>query len=225
MLVISDLTYTINSSPILCSLNATFERGVLNAVYGVNGIGKTTLFNCIYGFLNFDGEVLLDGKAISKDDICYFMSENYFYPNLLGDEYLSIFENKKKTALFDINKLAELLGVPTSENIDTFSTGMKKKLAFLAIIKLNRDVFLLDEPFNGVDEGSMEIMKNIIRFLIANSKIVILTSHLQNHLFEIADMYLIMEKTNNYQISKDGFIEYLEKFNSIIFDRIQATLL
>jgi len=225
MLVLKNLSYKVSGKSIISSLNASFERGGVNAIYGMNGVGKTTLFNCIYGFLKFEGEVLLDGKAICKNDVSYMLTESYFYPNLLGYEYLSIFENKNIPELFDINKLAELLGVPILENIDTYSTGMKKKLAFLAVIKLNRTVYLFDEPFNGVDSESILIMNNIIKLLVDSSKIVIITSHLKNHLTEIADMFLIMGKESNRQIPKNNFMESLQEFTSDISQKIQDTLL
>ena len=225
MLVINNLSCFLDGRQIINSLNGTFERGVVNAVYGINGIGKTTLFNCVYGLVKYTGDVLLDGKSICKDDISYMTSETYFYPNLLGNEYLSVFENNFNAELFDINKLAELLGVPISTNIDTFSTGMKRKIAFLAVLKLNRTVFLFDEPFNGVDAGSIEIMYTIIKLLVGFSKIVIITSHIQNHLTGIADVYLIMGKEHNRQILKTGLMEYLQEYNTDIYERIQETLL
>lgn len=127
MLTLENLSISLGDKSIIKSLSADFKSGDVNGIFGLNGIGKTTLFNCIYGLVKYSGEIMLDNRPVIKDDISYMMAETYFYPNLLGKEYLTMFENKTGPALFDIDKLAEALCVPVHENIDTFSTGMKKK--------------------------------------------------------------------------------------------------
>ncbi|WP_298300032.1 ATP-binding cassette domain-containing protein [Hydrotalea sp.] len=226
MLKINNVSIEIAGKRIIDSLNTSFNKGEVNTIYGLNGIGKTTLFNCIYGLLKYTGSITLDNRSITKDDCSYLMTENYFYPNLLACEYLNIFQNNSKSELFKIDMLAELLGVPLKQNIDTFSTGMKKKLSFIAVIKLNREVFLLDEPFNGVDYESIILMKEIIKKLIENSKMVIISSHIQSHIIDICENILVIEDVNQHnQLSKQKFESYLLDISTTVSKRIQDALM
>lgn len=224
MLKIENLTIEIENKKIIETLNASFNAGQISAIYGFNGIGKTTLFNCMYGLIKYSGTITLDNKPLTKDDCSYMMTDNYFYPNLLAVEYLNIFIPNKNLPLFNINSLAELLNVPLEQNIDTFSTGMKKKLSFLSVIKLNRDVFLLDEPFNGVDYESILVMKKIILSLVESKKTVIITSHVHSHIVDICEHVLVIKNFNFHNLMpKNIFKSYLSEVELLVASRVNES--
>jgi ABC-2 type transport system ATP-binding protein len=224
MIKIENLSVQIGQKIIIDSLNVSFNAGQISAVYGFNGIGKTTLFNCLYGLRKFSGSVKFNDLPIKKDDCSYMMTDNYFYPNLLALEYLSIFRPDKSVSIFKIESLAELLNIPLDQNIDTFSTGMKKKLSFLSVIKLNRNVFLLDEPFNGVDYESILVMKKILLSLIDSKKTVIITSHIHNHIMDLCNQVLVIQNSHSHSLMiKKEFESYLNELENLTGNKVNES--
>jgi ABC-2 type transport system ATP-binding protein len=102
-----------------------------------------------------------------------------------GKEYLDLLSSTSNK--FDIEKWNQIFGLPLNDLIDTYSTGMKKKLAFLGIMALGRPVLILDEPFNGVDVESNEKIFQILKRLKNHGKTVLLSSHILSSLTDICD--------------------------------------
>ena len=109
-----------------------------------------------------------------------------------GREYLQII-HEDKAVLNHCFEMAERLNLPLDNIVDTYSTGMKKKLAFLASYAQDRPICIFDEPFNGVDLESNEIL---LRMLQKNreQKITLISSHILTALFEVCDSIIHIEK-------------------------------
>ena len=88
---------------------------------------------------------------------------------------------------FDIEKWNKIFDLPLDDLIDTYSTGMKKKLAFLGVMALDRPILILDEPFNGVDVESNEKIFQILERVKEQGKIILLSSHILSSLTNICD--------------------------------------
>src|SRR5690606_14316831 len=76
--------------------------------------------------------------------------------------------------------------------VESYSTGMKKKLALLAIILQDNDVFILDEPFNGLDLESSILLSEIIHRLKALGKTILISSHIFSTLRDVSDTILVL---------------------------------
>src|SRR5690606_1140889 len=128
------------------------------------GSGKTTLLSSLYGLKIPDsGSLTYWEKPLRRSDIGYLETSNFFYSRITGMEYLQLFTiNNPAFSIDGWNKLFEL---PLNQFIENYSTGMKKKLAFLGIIALNKPVLILDEPFNGIDMETTQTLKLIIQAL------------------------------------------------------------
>ena len=83
--------------------------------------------------------------------------------------------------------LNQIFRLPLECLIDTYSTGMKKKLAFWGVFELNKDVVILDEPFNGIDIESVEYFYKLIFEMRNQGKIVIISSHIIETLTRVCD--------------------------------------
>jgi len=83
--------------------------------------------------------------------------------------------------------------LPLGEYATTYSTGMKKKLALIAILLQKNDVYILDEPFNGVDIQSNILISAIIEKLKTKGKTVIISSHIFSTLSETCDQIFLMK--------------------------------
>jgi ABC-2 type transport system ATP-binding protein len=186
MLNFKNLSHSYSSNQVLKKLNLSLEKGKVHGLIGLNGSGKTTLLNCLYSFIKpQSGEILWNDLPIHRKDISFLETQNFFYSNLTGREFLSIFPNPKDE--FDADAWKNLLDLPIDEMIDGYSTGMKKKLALLCILKLDRPIIVLDEPFNGLDLETNHILEKLISILREKGKTIIITSHILGILHKVCD--------------------------------------
>lgn len=216
MIIIKNLDISYKSDiKVIDSLNLSLVENTINGIVGLNGAGKTTLLNAIYGLKKIDsGEIYCNGLKVSKREIAYLISENYFYSNITGREYLSLFKNTQ----FNVDKWNELFLLPLDQIIDNYSSGMKKKLALLAILKQDKPIMILDEPFNSLDIETSRIVRSILLRLKGKGKTVIITSHIIETLTNLCDYIHFLEK-GKIKFSKDkaGFPE----FERDIFESIE----
>src|ERR1035437_3566386 len=167
-------------------LNLILSDNTINGIVGLNGSGKTTLLNSIYGLKSINsGAIKSNDEKINKKEISFLVTENYFYSNITGREYLSLFKNPH----YDLDKWNQLFLLPLDTIIDDYSTGMKKKLALMGILKQNKPIMILDEPFNGLDIETCRIIRQILLKLKERDKTIIITSHIIETLTNLCDYY------------------------------------
>lgn len=201
MLTINNLSLSFKENQVLKNLNLTIQKGVINGIVGLNGSGKTTLLNTVCQHLKAQkGKILWENQPVNMQQIAYLETNNFFYNRMTGGEYLRFFQQKKTD--FNLLEWNTIFDLPLNNYVTSYSTGMKKKLAFLGILSLNRPILILDEPFNGLDLETNEILKQIIRQLQKNGKTIIVTSHILETLTTICSEihYLndgIIEETYN----------------------------
>ena len=221
MIIIKDLrfSYTKNE-PVLDKLCWEIETSHIHGLVGLNGSGKTTLFHIMYGFYKEKKDsILYKGLPLSKKHISLLETDNFFYSKITGVEYLRLFSVNNST--FDIDLWNEIFNLPLKKYISSYSSGMKKKLAFLGNLALDRSIMLLDEPFNGVDIETVQKFKLIINKLKEKGKTIIITSHILESLTSICDtISYLVDKKVKFKTYKDkaGFKNIEEKiFN--VFDK------
>lgn len=205
MITISNLTVSYERNTVLKQLHWKIPLKQIHGLVGLNGSGKTTLLNTIYGTKRKDsGSIQILSKPVNKKQIAYLEAENYFYPRITGYEYLQIFKTQNQT--FSIHNWNVYFKLPLQKNIDTYSTGMKKKLAFLANLCLDKEIFILDEPFNGVDLETNRKIKQILTILQSNGKTIIITSHILESLLSICDTIAYLNNAQiEFHIEKNSF--------------------
>lgn len=182
---IKDLSKAYGKTRVLDNLSVSYKSGRIYGLVGENGAGKTTLFNCIMGVTDYDGEI----RKSSRMAVGYMPAENFFYSLITGKEYLEfcIKAKGKKMDAEAIDSLNKVFQLPLERFASDYSTGMKKKLALMALLLQENDLYILDEPFNGVDLYGCIQLKRIIRELKNKGKTVIISSHLINTLHELCD--------------------------------------
>lgn len=212
MLSIVNLSKSYGKKKILDAIKLQFHPGEINGIVGENGAGKTTLFNCIAGLESFEGNINYE-TTILKNTIGFLETNPEFLSKITGKEYLQLVCNARniKEVNFDEQNIFDL---PLKQYAETYSTGMKKKLAFTGILLQNNDIFILDEPFNGVDIQSNIIIKELLKKLKEKGKIVLLSSHIFSTLQDTCD-YLHYLKAGKIKktVEKENFesIENLMK--------------
>ena len=192
MLKINELTVSFGSNQVLDKLNLECQPGTLHGILGMNGAGKTTLFRTIYGFKKKQGGTCqFEGEPVQSRDIGFLETDNFFYSYMKAREYIDLLSTNGKP--FDLEKWNSIFQLPLDDLIDTYSTGMKKKMAFLGILALDRPILIFDEPFNGVDVESNEKIFQILERLKSNGKIILLSSHILSSLTNTADKISLLK--------------------------------
>ncbi|MGD9977819.1 MAG: ATP-binding cassette domain-containing protein [Bacteroidales bacterium] len=216
MITINKLTISYSSEKkVIDNLELSLDNGLIHGIVGLNGAGKTTLLNAIFGLKKADnGIIFIDNQKVTKKIIAYLETEVFFYSNITGREYLSLFKNQN----FDIEQWNKLFALPLDNIVDNYSTGMKKKLAFLSILKQNKPLMILDEPFNGLDIEACRIIRMILLRLKEKGKTIIITSHIIETLTNLCDLIHYLENGKiRYSKDRNEFVE----FEKEIFDSIE----
>ncbi len=212
MLEIKNLIVSYGTNTVLRGINLTAEKPAVHGVAGLNGSGKTTLFGAISGYVKpEEGSITLDGREILRVDTGYLMTENYFYSNITGNEYLNIFRQTNDN--FSKEKMNELFKIPLNDVIETYSNGMRKKLALLALLKQERRLYLLDEPFNGLDMESCKAVEIVINALKEKGKTVLVSSHI---------LETLTGTCSKIHLLKDGIIH--DTFGTGEYDSLKSEL-
>ena len=197
MIKLKKLSKSYGKKQVLNSINLEFEKGKVYGIVGENGAGKTTLFRCISGLENYTGNVSSDFKKL-KNHLGLLLTEPFFFSKITGKEYIQLLANARQVKLSNIED-KNVFDLPLNQYASTYSTGMKKKLALTAILLQKNDVFILDEPFNGVDIHSNLIIVEIIKRFKKLEKTVIISSHIFSTLADTCDEIYLMK---NGEITK-----------------------
>ena len=206
MLKVQDLNFGFGDKSLYENLNLSFESNKVYGLLGHNGAGKTTLFRLLYGWYKpHSGSILFNGKALDRQDISFLETDPYFYSYMTGREYLKLIKPEKSE---NIESYATLFNLPLDNIVDSYSTGMKKKLAFLGGQLQAKPIQILDEPFNGVDLESNEILKKLI-IKTGNDSLVIMSSHILNTLLDTCDEVVYLSN-RHVQVFKKAHYDELE---------------
>jgi ABC-2 type transport system ATP-binding protein len=222
MINVHQLLIKYNTKEVLNIPEFTFDDNKVHGIIGLNGAGKTSFFNALSLFLKPQaGQLTYNGFKIKRDQIGYLETTNYFFSNITGREYLAVFPNNN--TVLSATALQELMELPLDTIIESYSTGMKKKLALLAIIQQEKPIYIFDEPFNGLDLETNKLVEVIIQKLNAAGKTIFISSHILSPLLNVCDkIHLLQQKHFTDTFTKDQFHEIDEKLFKGFDDKIAA---
>lgn len=200
---IRHVTKVIKKTKVIDNVNFTFEGGKIYGLSGKNGCGKTMLMRLISGLIYpTDGEIVIDGKILGKD--CSFpesiglLIEN---PAFL-DEYTA-YENLKMLngiggKKIDKEGIAQLLNSVGLDPLDNrkyykFSLGMRQRLGIAAAIMGEPDIILLDEPINAIDAEGVSDIRDLIRGLRDEGRVIIIACHDKEEMEYMADEIIYLK--------------------------------
>lgn len=215
MIRITNLSKSYGKNKVLKGIHVTFEPGHIYGIVGVNGAGKTTLFRCVAGLEDFVGKIEAGDKHLHQETA--FLSTNpYFLDRLTGREYLQFICQAQGIESPDFDK-RNIFQLPLDDYANQYSTGMKKKLALSGVLLQQKNCFILDEPFNGVDIQSNLVITEIIKKLKETNKTILVSSHIFSTLSELCDSILLLENGNfKRMVNKDEFKSLEQEMKSTI---------
>jgi len=204
MISIQNLSKSFGTKQVLKNINIQFAKGQVCGIVGENGAGKTTLFRCIAGLETYEGQINSELNPL-KNYLGLLLTEPFFFTKITGREYIRLLCNARKKEIANIDD-KNIFDLPLNQYASTYSTGMKKKLALLAILLQENQYFILDEPFNGVDIHSNIIIVDLVHKLRELGKTVIISSHIFSTLSDTCDeIYLLKDGEIIKKVFREDF--------------------
>lgn len=204
---LSDVSFSYKNKQIFQGLNLSINQSDILAVLGHNGAGKTTLLKIFAGLLKIkDGKI---ERNIKTSEIGYMNESLGLYPYLNAKENLDLImlRNSNELSQEKIDYLCDLFDIKSNDIIEKYSTGMKKKLSLLGVILSNPKLFLLDEPFSGIDPISLNFITNQIKQTSNETNAFVIVNH---------DLPSTKKLCNKFIIIKNGnIVFYSDKKNDI----------
>jgi ABC-2 type transport system ATP-binding protein len=185
MIYVKNLNKNYGNKIVLNNINLSFERGKIYGIMGENGAGKSTLFRCLTLQESYKGEIIIP----DEETIGYLPDTPYFYPFIKGKEYIEFCIKARGQNVLEeeIEKANSLLQLPLNDYALNYSLGMKKRLIILTLMLQKSDIYILDEPFNGLDLLGSLTLKKWLQELPGQNKTVIVSSHIISSLTDICD--------------------------------------
>ena len=191
MIEIKNVTKKYGSNVALKDVSFKVNDGEIFAFIGHNGAGKTTLIKAIVGVHNFDeGDILINDKSIKKDaiackkEIAYIPDNPELYEQMKAIDFINficdMYEVPQDIREQNIKKYAKLFDIEDKLNdtIDSFSHGMKQKIALISALSHEPKVLIMDEPFVGLDPKAVFDVKEIMNELVKEGKMIFFSTHI-----------------------------------------------
>jgi ABC-2 type transport system ATP-binding protein len=199
MLKSNDLVKKYMNKTALDGVSLEFELGRIYALLGPNGSGKTTFMKVAAGLVKpSSGTITYKGENIgveSKKRLAYMSTEPFFYNYMsiadVGKYYNDFFED------FDPARYDELLyrmELDKKDKAKSLSSGLAAKLKIAATLARKAEIYMLDEPLNGIDIISREKIINTIIEVTRSDASILISSHLVDEMEKIIDNAVFMKK-------------------------------
>lgn len=210
MIEFKNFTKTYGNKTILNDITLKLEKGKIHGFVGKNASGKTMLFKAICGFIiPTKGCVLVNEKEIGKDldfptDCGVIIEVPGFINNISGFKNLKILASiNNKINSEKIKDSLRLVGLDPNDKrpVNSYSLGMKQKLAIAQAIMEDPSLLILDEPLNAIDKESVIDLKELLINLKKNGVTILITSHIDENINSLCD--------NVYKVS-NGSVSYLK---------------
>lgn len=211
------ITKSFGEKQVLKNVNLHTQSGSALGLLGRNGAGKTTTIRIIMGVFPPDsGRVLADGAPIqrSRVNIGYLPEERGLYPKKPILEQLLYLAELRGMSRRDAKASAKRwldrleMGEYLNKKLDTLSKGNQQKIQLAATLITDPDFVILDEPFSGLDPVNAMMLKDVVKELIAQGKIVLFSSHQMNYVEEFCDSIAIL---NRGEIVLSGSIREIKR--------------
>ena len=188
MLIINNLSFLRGNKLIFSDLNLSLLKRQITQIRGRNGSGKTTFLKVILNILDSNtGEVFWEGKNIKKNLFNFYNQTTFIFDHGTSAKKLTVFENIKfwiglSASKLNNDKILVLLETfdlkkYQNTNVMYLSSGEIKKLELLRLVLEQKKLWILDEPYNHLDELSIEILNQTFIDHVNNDGIILFASH------------------------------------------------
>ena len=207
MIEIKNVTKKYGQKLALKDVTFNVDDGEIFAFIGHNGAGKTTLIKAIMGIHNFDeGDILINGKSIKdnpvlcKKEMAFVPDNPELYENMKAIDFIDficdMYEVDQQTREKNIKKYAKMFEIENNLNdpINSFSHGMKQKIALISALAHDPKILIMDEPFVGLDPKAVFDMKEVMNEMIKEGKTVFFSTHILDVAEKLCQRVAIIKK-------------------------------
>ena len=230
MLEIKNLTGGYVHVPVLKDVSFTVESGKLVGLIGLNGAGKSTTINEIIGLLTpYSGEINIDGLTLRANPREYRQQIGYIPETPILYEELTLREHIETVAMaYDIEqeqafeRVEPLLKMfRLDQKLDWFpvhfSKGMKQKVMIICAFVVDPSLFIVDEPFLGLDPLAISDLIQLLDEEKKKGKSILMSTHVLDSAEKMCDSFVILHKG---QVRAKGDLPQLRQ----AFDMPEASL-
>ena len=231
MIEIKNVTKKYGDKIALNNISFTVNDGEIFAFIGHNGAGKTTLIKSIVGIHEFDeGDIIINGKSIKKNPIdckkeMAFVPDNpELYEQMKAIDFINficdMYEVSQNIRENNIKKYAKLFEIEDNLNdvIESFSHGMKQKIALISALAHNPKVLIMDEPFVGLDPKAVFDVKEIMNEMVKEGKIIFFSTHILDVAEKLCSRVAIIKKGELIKVGSMGEIKGDESLERVFLD-------
>jgi ABC-2 type transport system ATP-binding protein len=205
-ILVRDLRKSYGSKPAVDGVNLEVPRGSFFGFLGPNGAGKSTTIRMLTGLIPSDsGSIEILGFPLAAQEleikrrIGLVPDESLLFDRLTGAEFLEfvgrMYGLPRATAIERARGLLDLFQLQVDRKIiGEYSKGMRKRVAMAASLIHHPELFLMDEPFEGVDAVGARLMKDILLDQVRRGATVFLTSHVLEVVERLCDRIAIIHE-------------------------------
>lgn len=205
MIELVGVTKSYGNKKALNNLNLTIEAGKIFGFLGHNGAGKSTTIKSLVSILEpSQGEIFFDGKNLKenrlaiKQKIAYVPDSPDIFLQLTANEYWDLISAAYELQASDDRRqeLIELFSLVghEDETIESFSHGMRQKTIIIGALLPDPDIWILDEPLQGLDPQAAFDLKKMIRQHAEKGKTVIFSTHVLDSAQQLCDDLAILKQ-------------------------------
>ncbi|MCC3172577.1 ABC transporter ATP-binding protein [Streptococcus sanguinis] len=207
MLEIKELTGGYVNIPVLKDVSFEVGNGQLVGLIGLNGAGKSTTISEIIGLLTpYKGQIQIDGLELRTNPSDYrkkigFIPETpSLYEELTLREHIETvamaYDIEQETAFERVDKLLEMFRL--KEKLDWFpvhfSKGMKQKVMIICAFVVDPSLFIVDEPFLGLDPVAIADLIQLLDEEKKKGKSILMSTHVLDSAEKMCDSFVILHK-------------------------------
>jgi|SRR5579871_558886 len=225
---IQDLRKVYGAKAAVDGLTLTVPRGSFFGFLGPNGAGKSTTVRMLTGLIPpTSGSIALLGMPLAEHEMAIkrrvglVPDESLLFDRLTGAEFLEfvgrMYGLERPVARERAGELLELfeLTAQPRQLIAEYSKGMRKRVAMAASLIHRPELFLMDEPFEGVDAVGARLMKDILLDQVRQGATIFLTSHVLEVVERLCDRVAII---NDGKIVREGAMHDLRSASETLED-------
>ncbi|PTJ97517.1 ABC transporter ATP-binding protein [Staphylococcus simulans] len=202
VLEINNFTKRFGKFEALSKLNMRVEEGDIFGFIGPNGSGKSTTIKTMLGQLKpSSGNVTLFGKDAVKEAvaiherIAYVPGDVNLWPNLTGEEVIEFLLSLQKSVNHERKQmLIRDFELDIHKKCSTYSKGNRQKVALIAALSMEVDLYIFDEPTSGLDPLMERVFQHHVKACRKRGKTVLLSSHILSEVEQLCDRVGIIRK-------------------------------
>jgi len=201
ILTVTDLTKKFGYLTAVKDLSFDIEKGNVYGILGPNGSGKSTTLGIVLNVVNrtggtfsWFGGTTSTHQALKK--VGAIIERPNFYPYMTATQNLKLVCKIKEVSEDKIEEKLELVGLLDRKNskFQTYSLGMKQRLAIASALLNDPEILILDEPTNGLDPQGIHQIREIIKKVASQGTTILLASHLLDEVEKVCSHVIILRK-------------------------------